>query len=102
MTDAVNTAPFGTIYALPSSTNGVAMNPPGLSILGSIISAITEVCKTIPADKNLAFVAVTGSNGTNVAVVARIGDDLAVKAWFGRSWKKDDELDWGAQLMWAI
>jgi hypothetical protein len=98
----VKPAPSGTIYALPSSTNGVAMNPPGLSILGSVSSAVADACKAIPPDKRLALVAVTGGTGTNVALVTRIGDDLVATAWFGRSWKKDDKMDWGAQLMWTL
>lgn len=99
---APKSGPTGTIYALPSSTNGVALNPPGLLAMGPIAASIQEACKLIPVDHRLALVAVTGGSGTNIAVVARIGDDLAVKAWLGRSWKKADKTEWGAQLMWSL
>jgi hypothetical protein len=103
---AAKSPPVGTIYATPNSTGGVGTNPPGLSIIGSVSAAVLEACKAIPPGKRFAFVAVTAGRGadinTNIAAVVRIGDDLAVKTWLGTTWKKDEGVDWGAQLMWTM
>jgi hypothetical protein len=97
-TSTPSSAPSGTLYALPSATTGVAMNPPPLTLLPSISAAVAKACESIPKDKHGALVAIGTANGVNLAVVGKIGDDFAVTAWIGRSWKKDAALDWGAEM----
>lgn len=97
------TPTVGNVYATPASTNGVAMNTPGLSILSSISAAVNEACKAIPPDRKVALVAVTSTvNGelrSNLALAAKLGDEFSVTSWIGRSWKKDAGTEWGVQLM---
>ena len=106
------TAATYPVTVLPSvtyaagATNGVAMMPPGSSILSSVKSAVSEACKEIPADKHVALVAVTSTvNGevrSNLALAARVGDTFEVKTWVAKTWKKDSALEWGAQVVLSL
>lgn len=103
-----SSAPTNTIYAIPAATSGVAMNPPPLDKLPSIIAAIDKACAVIPSNQNVALVAVATSDGktteANLAAVARVGGSFRVSAWIGRSWgeNKPASSTIGGSVVWSF
>lgn len=83
-------APSANLYALPSVSSGVAMNPPPLAMLPSITAAVSKACESIAPGKHVALVGITtqkdGVASANLALVARVGSSFTVTGWIGRSW----------------
>jgi hypothetical protein len=96
-------APVVTYAA--GASNGVAMTS-SASILSSVKTAVEKACADIPADKHVALVAITSTvNGelrSNLAIAYRVGDTFKADLWLGRSWKKDAQTEWGAQVTFTL
>ena len=87
-----------SVYPLGAAA-GVAMNAPASELLPSISAAIAKAATAIPAGHTGALVGVICPTGTNLALVKRIGDDVTVTAWLGRTWGVGGAWDYGASVL---
>jgi hypothetical protein len=94
-----------TTYPL-GATNGVAMNTPPEILLPSITAAVKQAATAIPDDKRGALVGVVCPTGVNLAVVSRLGDDVTVTAWLGKTWQSKNPgaspWSYGAQVVYTF
>lgn len=77
------------------AARGVAMNIPPEYVLPSITAAVNKAAQAIPAGKTGALVTVFTPKGANLAVVHKVGDNITITGWVGKTWApKPGEAAW--------
>lgn len=81
--------------------SGVKFTTPPETIIPKVMGDIEKAISTIGAN-DFALVAVADrQGGWNSAAVVKGPKGVKVMAWIGKSWGDDQQLDWGAQLLWS-
>ena len=65
---------------------GVVLSPPPRDLRASIDRSVKALVADLPAQKRGALVTVVTTAGVNLAVLARVNDVWAVKAYVGKTW----------------
>ena len=77
------------------ASNGVAMVTPPEVLLPGLTASINKAASAIPADKTGGLVAILTPKGANAAIVQKVGDNVKVTAWLGKTWApKPGEPAW--------
>jgi hypothetical protein len=106
MADALPVVPKAPALPKPvayvgGASNGVAMVTPPEVLLPSLTASINKAAAAIPADKTGGLVAILTPKGANAAIVQKVGDNIRVTAWLGKTWAPkagEPAWDYGASM----
>ena len=93
-------APVPVTYAVPTATNGVAMNPPPAGMATSIADSIKSACAVIEPSHTTALVARVDTKGANVIVARKFDSGWSADAYFGKTWAGDTNAGFEVMKSW--